>query len=71
MEDLAQHTSKLESPISTQYKEFTIWEIPPNGLGITALIALNILEGFDLKGIIIYITQLCFQALCCCLLLIV
>ena len=50
LDDLAQHTSTMVTPISTQYKEYKIWEMPPNGLGITALNAFNILEGFDLKG---------------------
>ncbi|KAJ4431440.1 hypothetical protein ANN_20037 [Periplaneta americana] len=51
LEDLVQHTSSLVEPVSTDYKGYTVWEIPPNGLGITALIALNILEGYDLKGL--------------------
>lgn len=50
MEDFANHTSTFEEPISTVYRGIEVWEIPPNGQGIIALMALNILEGFDLKG---------------------
>ncbi len=42
-------SSTWEKPISTQYKDYTIFECPPNGQGIAALIGLNILENFDLK----------------------
>jgi gamma-glutamyltranspeptidase/glutathione hydrolase len=49
MEDLAAQKSEWVEPISTDYRGYTVYEIPPNGQGITALIALNILEGFDLK----------------------
>ena len=49
-EDLAAHTSDWEEPISTDYRGVTCWECPPNGQGIAALEALNIAEGFDLKG---------------------
>jgi gamma-glutamyltranspeptidase / glutathione hydrolase len=48
MEDLAQHTSTWDTPISTTYGGLRLWECPPNGQGITALIALNILEGYNL-----------------------
>lgn len=48
MDDLATHTSTWETPISTTYRDLDIWECPPNGQGLTALLALNILEGFDL-----------------------
>ena len=46
--DLAAHQSTWEMPIHTTYRNLRIWECPPNGQGLTALIALNILEGFDL-----------------------
>jgi gamma-glutamyltranspeptidase/glutathione hydrolase len=49
-DDLAAHESTWVEPISTTYRGMRVWECPPNGQGITALIALNILEGFDLKG---------------------
>ena len=49
-EDLAAHTSTWEQPISVTYRGYRVFECPPNGQGITALIALNILEGFDLAS---------------------
>ncbi len=49
-EDVAAHESTWEEPLSTTYRGMRVWECPPNGQGITALIALNILEGFELKG---------------------
>jgi gamma-glutamyltranspeptidase/glutathione hydrolase len=50
-EDLAAHNSSWQAPISTTYHDLRIWECPPNGQGLTALLALNILEGFDLADI--------------------
>jgi gamma-glutamyltranspeptidase/glutathione hydrolase len=47
-QDLANHTSTWEEPIATTYKDVTLYECPPNGQGIVALSALNLLEGFDL-----------------------
>ncbi len=47
-DDLAAHTSTWETPISTTYRGYRVWECPPNGQGLAALIGLNILEGFDL-----------------------
>jgi gamma-glutamyltranspeptidase/glutathione hydrolase len=47
-DDLAAHHSTWEGPISSLYRGLRIWECPPNGQGLTALLALNILEGFDL-----------------------
>jgi gamma-glutamyltranspeptidase/glutathione hydrolase len=46
--DLATHHSTWEQPINTTYHNLRVWECPPNGQGLTALLALNILEGFDL-----------------------
>jgi gamma-glutamyltranspeptidase / glutathione hydrolase len=51
LEDLATHRSTWEKPASVTYKEYRIFECPPNGQGITALMALNLLEGFDLTNL--------------------
>lgn len=49
VEDLAAHESTWDEPISTTYREVRVWECPPNGQGLAALIALNVLEGFELS----------------------
>jgi gamma-glutamyltranspeptidase/glutathione hydrolase len=49
-EDLAAHSSEWVEPVSTTYRDCEVWELPPNGQGIAALQMLNILEGFDLRG---------------------
>ena len=51
-DDLASHASTWEKPISVDYRGYRVYECPPNGQGITALIALNILEGFDLASLV-------------------
>lgn len=48
-QDLANHASTWTTPLSTRYKDVTVYECPPNGQGIVALSALNILEDFDLQ----------------------
>ena len=50
MEDFAAQKSNWVEPISTTYRDHTLYELPPNNQGLTALIILNILEGLDLKG---------------------
>lgn len=52
MEDFARQAGSAEwvEPISTTYKGYTLYEMPPNNQGLTALILLNILEGIDLKA---------------------
>lgn len=47
--DLAEHTSEWVEPVSTDYRGFDVWELPPNGQGIAALQILNILEDYDLS----------------------
>jgi gamma-glutamyltranspeptidase/glutathione hydrolase len=51
VKDLAAHESTWDAPISTTYRGVRVWECPPNGQGLAALIALNLLEGFDLKDL--------------------
>jgi gamma-glutamyltranspeptidase/glutathione hydrolase len=46
--DLAAHTSTWETPIRTTYRDVEVLEHPPNGQGLAALVALNIVEGYDL-----------------------
>jgi gamma-glutamyltranspeptidase/glutathione hydrolase len=46
--DLAEYSSEWVEPISTTYRGWTVYEIPPNGQGIATLEMLNILEGFSL-----------------------
>ena len=49
--DLAGHTSTWDEPISVTYGDLRVWECPPNGQGLAALLALGILRGFDLGGL--------------------
>lgn len=49
-EDLAAHTSEWVEPVSTNYRGYDVWELPPNGQGIAALQILNILEQYDIEG---------------------
>ncbi len=49
--DLARHRSTWETPISTPYRGLRLWECPPNGQGLVALLALNILSAYDLAAL--------------------
>ena len=49
-DDLAAHTSEWVAPVSTNYRGYDVFELPPNGQGIVALQMLNILEGYDLRS---------------------
>lgn len=49
-EDLEDYWCDWVDPISVSYRGYDVWEIPPNGGGIVALMALNILKGFDFPG---------------------
>ena len=49
-EDLENHSSEWIEPVSTNYRGYDIWELPPNGQGIAALQILNLLEKFDIKS---------------------
>ena len=50
MSDLSNHASAWVDPVSTGYRGFDVWELPPNSQGMTVLQMLNILEGYDLAG---------------------
>ena len=50
-DDLHSHHSTWDEPICADYHGVTVYECPPNGQGLTALIALNIAENFDLKSL--------------------
>src|SRR3954469_19182729 len=48
--DFEKNTSTWVDPVSTNYRGYDVFELPPNGQGIATLQILNILEGFDLKS---------------------
>jgi gamma-glutamyltranspeptidase/glutathione hydrolase len=49
-EDLKNHKSEWIKPVSTNYRGYDVWELPPNGQGIAALQILNLLEGYDIRS---------------------
>lgn len=50
-DDLAAHASDWSEPLHTSYRGYDVYECPPNSQGLTALLALNIVEGFDLSAL--------------------
>jgi gamma-glutamyltranspeptidase/glutathione hydrolase len=47
-QDLAEYSSEWVEPVSTTYRDWTVYELPPNGQGLAALEMLNIMEKFPL-----------------------
>ena len=50
IEDFTGHKSTWVEPVSTTYRGYELWELPPNGQGIAALEMLNVLEGYDIAS---------------------
>lgn len=50
VEDLASYSPTWVDPIRLEYRGYDVWEIPPNGQGLVALLALSIVKGFDFVG---------------------
>jgi gamma-glutamyltranspeptidase / glutathione hydrolase len=49
-DDMSRHHSEWVDPVSTNYRGYDVWELPPNGQGIAALQMLNILEGYNIAA---------------------
>ncbi|MFC2081385.1 gamma-glutamyltransferase [Bacteroidota bacterium] len=49
-DDMASHKSEWVEPLSTNYRGYDLWELPPNGQGTAALQIMNILEGYDIAS---------------------
>jgi gamma-glutamyltranspeptidase / glutathione hydrolase len=47
-QDLAEYSAEWVEPISTTYRDWTVYELPPNGQGLAALMMLNMMETFPL-----------------------
>lgn len=56
-EDLASHTSSFPDPICAQYRDHTLWQCPPNGQGVSALIALTGLDHLEKNAVLPKYTQ--------------
>jgi len=50
-QDLAEHHGEWVQPVSSNYRGYDVWELPPNSQGIAALQILNVLEGYDFSRI--------------------
>jgi gamma-glutamyltranspeptidase/glutathione hydrolase len=50
-DDLSRHHSEWVEPVSTSYRGYDVWELPPNSQGIAALQMLNILEGYNIASL--------------------
>jgi gamma-glutamyltranspeptidase / glutathione hydrolase len=48
-DDMSRHNSEWVEPVSSSYRGYDVWELPPNGQGIATLQILNILEGFNIE----------------------
>ncbi|MCH8923960.1 MAG: gamma-glutamyltransferase, partial [Planctomycetes bacterium] len=49
LKDFADHRSDWVEPVSTNYRGYEVWELPPNGQGIAALQILNLIEPYDVR----------------------
>jgi len=49
-DDFAAHRAEWVEPLSVPFKDYRLWELPPNGQGIAALEMLRLLEGYDLAS---------------------
>ncbi len=50
LKDFADHKADWIEPVSTNYRGYDVWELPPNGQGIAALQILNLLEPYDVRS---------------------
>jgi gamma-glutamyltranspeptidase/glutathione hydrolase len=50
LRDFAEHVNEWVEPVTTSYRGYDVWELPPNGQGIAALQMLNLLEPYDLRS---------------------
>ena len=51
MQDFEEHSSTWVEPISTNYKNYTLYEMPPNGQGIAAIEMISVLKNADMQGL--------------------
>ena len=56
-DDLAGFHAEWTPPVSSNYRGYDVWELPPNGQGIAALQILNILENYDLRKMGLYSSE--------------